>query len=272
MSEVFELSRFIRLLKKSWTDERRKYVLSMLVAFGLLIGGFLFALITSEKPKTLGFTSQIVLYSMGLYALGLLFAGTWFSQLGDKPKGISYLMLPASHFEKILVAFLFNVLFFLAFYNIMFWVVDQAMIGLNNLYLKEWNSGHPENQVVMRKPLSMIESDVILALLNFLIFQAIFVFCSVFFERMSLLKSILMTLLLVTVVTFILSSVQGFFLPDDQWMFFSFTEWRHFLQNGKLEAVRLSPQINKLITGAYFVGVPLFIWVITYFRIREKQI
>src|SRR6202012_5282589 len=53
--------------------------------------------------------------------------------LGDKKKAIAYLTLPASHFEKYLVAWLYSFLFFLVIYTISFYLV--ALLLLNVKYV-----------------------------------------------------------------------------------------------------------------------------------------
>ena len=86
----------------------------------VLGGSFLVYMI--DAP--LDHSTQSGLFLVILLIAGTILLSTIFSDLGDKKKAIAYLTLPASHFEKYLVAWLYSFLVFLVICAVSFFVAE----------------------------------------------------------------------------------------------------------------------------------------------------
>ena len=128
-NDFFNRKRFGLLVKNDLMINQNKYLLKMLVLF-LGMYAFLVYLMTIN-PETFCINNYaggqiapqgyVQLFIVGLIALGVFVAGS-FSDLGSKVKRTSFILLPASTFEKILHPFLIRVVLGLIIFLLFFWV------------------------------------------------------------------------------------------------------------------------------------------------------
>src|ERR1044071_8534990 len=105
MNEVFNFNRWLLLTGKHWNENRKKYLLGLLAIGGVLFVWFAF-MILMERYRPMEYELQAVTYYVGLFAVGALYASLLFADLSTTPKAINYISVPASVFEKLLVALL----------------------------------------------------------------------------------------------------------------------------------------------------------------------
>jgi hypothetical protein len=110
--------------------------MSLAAIGGLLILWYSFLMIV-DKKHPLNIEIQAIAYYVGLFLTGCLFASIQFNDLGDGPKGISYLLLPASLFEKLLSAILFSVVLYFICYTAVFYFFDFIMVKMSNSMISE---------------------------------------------------------------------------------------------------------------------------------------
>src|SRR4051812_20896638 len=100
MNQVFDAGRWWLLVGRHWSENRKKYGLSLIAMAGLLLLWFVFMLIT-ESRHSMDASMQVATYYFGLFLVGCLYASIVFSDLGSKTRGLNYLVIPASHLEKL---------------------------------------------------------------------------------------------------------------------------------------------------------------------------
>src|SRR5258706_9653837 len=113
MNQAFSFNRWLLLIGKHWSENRKKYLLALLAITGIILIWFVFN-IMMERYRPMGTGTQFGTYYAGLFIVGCLYASTLFSELSSKSKGINYLSLPASQLEKTLCALLYGVVIFFA--------------------------------------------------------------------------------------------------------------------------------------------------------------
>jgi len=115
MNNIFNLKRFGRLFIKHTAERYKSYLMSLGVLIGVLVLGIgFFTYINNDQPMDIPLQSGI--FAVVLLLAGTMFTSNIFSDIGDRNKAVSALTLPASHFEKYLVAWLYSyVLFQLVF-------------------------------------------------------------------------------------------------------------------------------------------------------------
>ncbi|MGZ3778849.1 MAG: hypothetical protein ACXVAZ_14400, partial [Mucilaginibacter sp.] len=111
MNDIFDPTRFSRLFIKHTVEHYKNYLMSLGVLIGVLsLGIGFFTYINNDEPMSMPI--QTGAFAIVLLLAGTMFTSTIFADMGDKKKSISALSLPASHFEKYLVAWIYSFVLF----------------------------------------------------------------------------------------------------------------------------------------------------------------
>ncbi|MDN3585034.1 hypothetical protein [Mucilaginibacter flavus] len=105
----FSIHRIWLLTRKQWVENQQLYILGLLATAGIMAAIILFNILSLRGLDTS--TQQLILY-VGSTASGAVFASTILSQFNEKIKGIQALTLPASALEKFVMAFIYSLLIF----------------------------------------------------------------------------------------------------------------------------------------------------------------
>jgi len=279
-TKSFSFSRWKLLVSKHWAENGKRYLLSLLAIAGLLIAWYSFIL-TMDKFNPLDIFFQYTAYFSGLFVVGCLFANSLFATLSSKKEGLGYLSLPASHLEKLLCAILFGVVLFFIAFTLLFYLINIPMVRLSNYLIERYPRTVPNTTVLI--PTNEVyniftgsggpipEKEFHLFLFGYFAIQSAFLLGSIYFTRYSFIRTIVYSLLFILVFVVFQSEVLQRMLPGG-WHT-DLTLWRQ--GDGPLrdvQQVRLSPFTDKLIlTLAQYILPPVF-WVITYFRLKEKEV
>jgi hypothetical protein len=272
MNQFFSLKRFSLLVAKHWADNKRRYVLSVLAFIGLLITWFFFTILTLlDEP--MGKQVQTATYFFVLFAFGTFYASQYFSDLGSRPKGINFLLVPASAFEKILCSVLFTVVFFFVVFTATFYLVDFLMVAIAQTFPNHVSSAKPAVANVFDIISLPFNKDTVL---NFLLFyfsvQSAFLLGSVYFEKYSFIKTIICGF----AGGFIVFCFMFFF---NEHLFNGGSYHRGFLTSYRIpvdgvhdRVVQIPAWIGAIFRVLVLYGMAPFLWIVTYFRLKEKQV
>jgi hypothetical protein len=276
----FSFSRWKLLVSKHWAENGKRYLLSLLAIAGLLIAWYSFIL-AMDKFNPLDIFFQYTAYFSGLFVIGCLFANSFFTALSSKKEGLGYLSLPASHLEKLLCAILFGVVLFFIAFTLLFYLIDIPMVRFSNYLIERYprtipNSTQliPPNQVYnifTAEGGPIPERNFHLFLFGYFAIQSAFLLGSVYFTRYSFIKTIVFSLLFILVFVVFQSEILQHMLPKG-WHT-DLTLWRE--EEGALSdvrQVRLTPFAEKLILCVTQYILPPAFWLITYFRLKEKEV
>jgi hypothetical protein len=271
MNQFFSFKRFSLLVAKHWADNKKRYLLSVIAFIGLLIAWFLFTmLIDARFPMGTGL--QMVTYFFSLFVVGSFYASQYFRDLGSRARGINFLLVPASAFEKILCSLLYTVLFFVVFTSV-FYLVDVLMVAVAKGFFTAELPRNEKGLVNIFKAASLpVEGEVSLnALLFFFTIQSAFLLGSVYFEKYSFIKTAISGF-----VIFFLVFCFVFFLydlmPKGEYADGFLTSYR--IENkGKDDYLVTIPRWpGQLLHYLVMYGIAPFLWIVTYFRLKEKQV
>jgi len=279
-SDIFDLQRWCRLIAKHWTENRKKYGLFLLAYTGLLTAWYSFILMMNTGVL-LDITMQFATYFVGLYLAGCLYASTLFAELSSRREGLNYLALPASQLEKLLCVLFYGVLIFFVGYTVIYYLIDIPLVNLANLMLER----HPRNMPgasfpIPQSPVYNIftadmaplpERDTHLFLLGFFSIQAVFIAGPLYFSRYALIKSIVTVLFCMLVFVIMEQKIVGLFLPDG-WHNRTLSWIRYDEDDHPSQYLALPETLTWGIIRLMQFGMPLMIWIITYHRLKEKQI
>lgn len=128
MSQYFNPSRFGRLLRKHFTEHVLTYALGAAVLTGAMLAvlGFL-AYIQGGLSRV----QQGILFTFFVLGAGSLFTSMVLAQYGRGSRAALALTLPASHFEKFLVAWLVSLPGFLLVFGAAFYLADWVVVSLS---------------------------------------------------------------------------------------------------------------------------------------------
>ena len=267
MTTTFSFSRLLQLIRKQWVENSRLYIYSILALLGLLGLIIVFWVISSGPHYSED--SLYIIYLFGLYIAGAVFASMSFSMLGNKERGTYWLAFPASHLEKLLCMIFYNVIAFSIVYTLCFFLVKSVGVSYINALVADnpgvytfrrsfWNSDRTFLNVMPY------------FLYGFFAVQSFYLMGSSFFARYSF------------VITTIVGSVLIFFfiwftmeLLQDSFHGYSFNgDHIRKYEEGSVtyKLFGLSPFATSLLGFAVkFVWAPVF-WLVTWFRLKEKQL
>ncbi|WP_207514909.1 hypothetical protein [Longitalea luteola] len=274
MNDVFNLNRWLLYIGKHWNENKRKYGLSLSAIGGLLVLWFSFLMLTNKRHP-LNEEIQAITYYVGLYLTGTLYASLIFSELGEGPKAIHYLMMPASILEKLLSAILYGVVLFFVCYTIVFYAVDFIMIKVANGFI----SGEMERQHLPFRPMELVNVFVgrngnpviFYMLLMYFAAQSVFLLGSVYFVKFHFIKTLVAGLIVFLILVFFVHKVLDSFMPNGGF-FEPFTVYRAYDPVHGEVMVQLPEWLSSIMLFLMKYSLAPCLWVVAYFRLKEKEV
>ena len=277
MNNTFNLNRFGLLVKRQWLEFGKIYLISLLVVVGVLVLFYVWNLPESDAERGYRYNSEGFLYlqfRIPLFlALGFIFisviASSYFSLLGQKPKAIIELMTPASTLEKWLCSILYTGVFSVLSFLLVFYITDMAFVKYIDKAIGtvtfSWTSGvhpTPKTGIVSARPFfsEFFEHDEIksLTVVPFMI-TSIFLLGSIYFNRFHYIKTAVTVMLFLTALIYTM-------IQSASWM-----------TRGKVQDSAnfgFSTTHNEFFIYA-LVGisaVTVFLWYVTFFKVKEKEV
>ena len=255
MNQFFDFKRFNLLVLKHWAVNKKRYSLSVLALIGLLIIWFVFALIIGDD-KLMSADFQQMTFYFGLFVLGTFYASQYYHDLGSKPKGSNFLLVPASTFEKFLCSLLFTAVLFFIVFTSAFYLVDVLMVSIANS-LPGIDLPEAKATVINIFDISPFSSDdntTLNFLLIFFSIQSIFLLGSVYFKKYNFIKTIISGF----IIWFILFLLTYFF-------------YHQFFPEGNDQGAPLPKWLGTLLKSVIYAIAPL-LWIVTYYSLKQKQV
>jgi len=185
-------------------------------------------------------------YYIGFYISGILIAGTAFSDFRKKESTIMYLTLPASAFEKLLSQLIIVSLGFILFYTAAFFIFWGISFIWRSLF-----------ELETQLPFYIFnKSEFLHSILQLWFWQAIFLIGSASFSKAPLVK----TTASIFIVIFFLGIYIMFFITKI--LFDDLQFGTHYTYHGK---------VNVINSDLLLILIP-FLWAVTFFKIKEKQV
>jgi len=206
-----------------------------------------------------------VFFPITLLIGGIIAASRSFSVLYNKQKGIEYLLLPASMFEKFVAKLIFSTVGYILMALAGYFIFSLIGSGLSFL---AFGRGHGVFNPFTREVWQMIALYVATSSVVF--------FGSVYFKKLPLVKTILM-LCGIAIGYAVLSAVifrflfwgffDGFILVNDEMM----NLFR--IQAGmSAQFMNFFENLYSVLKVIFWFIVPAFFWVLTFLRLRETEV
>ena len=267
MTTTFSFPRLLQLIRKQWFENSRLYLFSTLALLGVL--GLIMIFWTISDGTNYSEDSLYIIFLLGLFIAGSVFASMSFSMLGNKEKGTYWLAFPASHLEKLICMIFYNVVVFTVIYCACFFLVKSIAVT----YINSLVAADPRAYSFRRSVWDSNRS--FLGILPYFIYgffavQAFYLLGSVYFPRYSfVLTTMVGSALIFVFVYYSVELLQGVF-HGFSWNGDHLRKYEGDFNT--YQRYELSPVLTNLLSlGAKYIWAPVF-WVVAWFRLKEKQI
>ena len=278
MNQTFSFQRFLLLVSKTWSENRKRYLLSIMAYISLVFVWFAFIMLTDESnPLAEGL--QEVTFFFSLFLVGPFFASQIFSDLGSKTKGTSYLMVPASTLEKLLCSLLYAIVLFFIVIVLAFYIVDFIAVLIANTFHPSYSSATAGDGEPFRAHMINVfksrnfPSNASLSYYFIVVFAALqsaALLGSVYFEKFSYIKTVISLTLVWLVFGFLTFNVLSLFMPRGEFGIIQYEFYGSERSDNKI--VELPFWIQQLIEYLLLYGFTVIFWITTYFRLKEKEV
>lgn len=257
MNKTFNAKRFGRLFIKHSTEHYKNYSMSLIALIGVMLLGGSFLVYMAGARMDIG--DQWALFAMILLLAGTIFTSTIFADLGDKKKAIPWLLLPASHFEKFLVAWIYSFVVFIIFYTLSFYLADLFVLSIKPL------EGSPPEMFT-------ISSNRALQIyLVYAFLHGVAIWGAIYFEKLHFIKTAFVFFISLGILILMNKMLLGAMLGRTVEAAPPFGTLR-FTENGQLNNIMLSYKQQDNYFDYLVTGLAIIFWVAAYFRLKEKQV
>lgn len=263
----FSFKRTGQLIKKQWVENGRLYSMSALALTGILGVGFVLWL--SMSGTRYEESSTYVFGLIGLFITGAIFASTTYNMLNAKDTGIYWISFPASHLEKFLVTLFFNVVVFTVVYAALFFALKFASEAYISYLVKNGDRLYSYEKIVWSHS-EEITKVIPVFCYAFFVIQAAFLLGSVSFKRFSF----IITTVVIIGVLFLLGWYTfkiGKTAFNDEYNFNPFRVHSRY-ENGVYKEYELNASLKTVIELFLKYLLAPFLWLITWFKLKEKQL
>ena len=264
MNDTFNLKRFGWVFKKSVLERPAVMLGSLLVC--LLITLLTYATIKSSSGVV---KAQLISFVVGFLLGGSFMSSSVFGYFATPFSGSSYLMLPASHFEKWLCGVLIAIVIYPAIYLGFYRVIDILFV---NSYHNSLDTNSPGYQS-MYHAVEVFTFDNMIAVQIFIVFaniSACMLIGSLYFNKVGYIKTTLLLCALIMSAYFLNRFIAGLFFDHiDLAMPFKSI----FLKVGtELGIIDLPDGVNKFFTLIITYVLPAMLLLTAFIRLKEKEV
>ena len=216
MNNIFNIRRFGLVFRKDFLENWKRYTLLFLTMLGVITiintaNSLSYYYDVHNMPEIEHYNylnKRLLIYSSLMFGMfGLLFASIFMSPMNSKTKRISYLVNPASNFEKYFSRWVIITIGYIISFIAAFWIADILRVGICSARFPELeitfldltklissnDEGHSE--YAFYRPVFIISTSM------YLLLQSLFILGSSFWEKATFIKTF------TTVVLIILSFV-----------------------------------------------------------------
>lgn len=264
MNNFFNYHRFALLVQRQWVENRKIFLMASVILLGL--GIIVYSLGTDWKGGNFMLIQiRVAHFFISLFLGGSFFTNYAFKDLSDKNSSTSFLLVPASHFEKQLSASFYVFVVFPIIFLILFYIIDYSFVNIVNgihnglVGKKELNPNEYLFDFLMKNDDAGLNTIIPI----WLGVQAFVMLGSISFMGWSYIKTGFAGFVIVFVIVVLVGLMQKLFLQN---LSHQLGETHNF------QIIPTNNMLNEYIKfGLKYALTPLF-FVIAYFRLKEKQV
>jgi hypothetical protein len=259
MNTILDINRLVLLLKRYFIENKQRE----LTFWGITTVVFTLMHLAGSREKAIS-------VEMFLYISGFIFAARTFKIFNFTPSGMHYLLVPATHLEKLSTAVILSTFYYFSMILVTYIVGTILGTTVGNVF---FDSNHPiqfalfqssPDFVVNGREIYNSGSSLLNTFIAFAGIQSVFMLGSIYFKGNSIGK----TALAIIALAIILGIIELFLLK---------VTFGTYHLNGQMVNISITPE-NNIFTGFQIAGsiikyalIPFF-WLVTYFRLTEKEV
>lgn len=261
LARIFSSRRLLFLIRRDVFLSGRSIVIISITLFLVIV----VISIINNFSRHSGF-SHFLNFSVTLFIAGYIMAARAFIDIHDKSRAYEWFMLPASILEKFLTRLIITSLGWAVLFTIIYSVASLFGETMNLIIF-----GYRH---VLFNPFS---ERVLLAVLQYLITQSVFLFGAVYFRKNHFIKTLLA--ILIVGIGFLLVCLlvwRIFFSSYFPWLFNGngyegltmSLDWESFVYEGE----KILNAFGRVIRVVYYLLFAPFFWLLSYLRITETEV
>lgn len=262
MNQTFNLTRFAMLFKKHTIENYKTYLMSAAVLAGLLI--LLLGVISYNTGGYLGQGVQFGVFMAFLLLAGCIFTSMIFSEMGDKKKAIPALTLPASHFEKYLVGWLYSFIIFQVVYVGIFYLITTVIVQMGQ-------PGTPQHpNAVINLFTNDFKPHPYYTFIIYTFLHALTILGAIYFEKLHFIKTGFAFFIAAFAFGLINKPIMNSMINEkiNGTTFFSPISFTDGKQYWTIHAVSMPDYSGAIVLGL----VVLILWISAYYKLKEKEV
>lgn len=255
MNTTFNINRLGLFLNRFFIENKQRE----LTFWGITIVVFLLMHLA-------GFREKSISVKFFLYISGFIFAARTFTAFSYTPGGMHYLLIPATHLEKLINAILLSTFYYFIMILITYVIGTTLGTTLVNLF---WGTNNPIQFELFQSSANFsviknTDNNLLSMFITFAGIQSVFMLGSIYFKGNVIGKTILtiiaISMLLGIVEILLLKVTFGTYSISGQSFHLNITSGDD-----------LFPGIEIIGTILKYALIPFF-WIVSYFRLTEKQV
>lgn len=283
MNQTFSFQRWALLVGKHFAENKKRYLLSVLAFIGLLSVWFVFV-ISTDRHDPLAAGLQYTTFYFCLFLIGPFYASQFFKDLGSRVKGINYLLMPASSFEKLLCSLFYVFVLFPLVFTAAFYLTDFIIVSIAKVSHPSYNGIRPSfrNGIPVRAQVTNIfnidegrEQNIAFYFwLFFLAIQSAALLGSVYFPKYSYIKTAISLALLFIVCMLIGEYILQPIAPHPGGFHEGLNAYKVYKGGSSNEVafIQLPGFVATVLKYLLYYSSPLVFWWATYYRLKEKEV
>ena len=262
-------------MKNSFSIQRilllsRIHLSGILPAFIAVYAIILFILIYISIIAGLDSDNYLLSYPYLYFFIGCVYTSSFWGSWANKKKSYSYLMIPASLKEKLIVGLIFTTVVYTIVFSVLYFLTAYVT---GNIF-------HPSFSFVdmfttSSEDVRLTDFSFGISIFNYVIFQSLFLLGGLFFNKRQFNYTAITVFLLMVL-----------FFPGNIYFLESLTGWRiigtnsilmiggrlSLWKSGEASIGILMNQSIKTISYLVWMIIPLLVYVAAYFKLKEKEI
>jgi hypothetical protein len=266
MTSSFSFARLGKLITKQFYENAKLYLFSVLAMFGLLALVFSFWVLAGGSDYREEATW--IIFVFGLLIAGSIFASMSFNMLGSKDKGLYWLSVPATHFEKLVCTILYTTVLFTLAYCLCFFAVKSLTI----LFLDGFLKTHPGTSYTKMQDYEHGFGGAIKYFIyGYFAVQSLYLLGSVYFPRYSFVVTTVVGAATIFAFAYYITRIDDAMMDPISWNMLSARRNDTGIKDSYF-LYTISPTVSSTLKFAFqFLWAPL-LWTVTWFRLKEKEL
>ena len=275
MNNTFNINRFGLLLRRQWLEFGKIFLITVAVAFGVIATFYttaLWSVFTGDLIHHIDLNFREPLFLIFGFLFISVIASNYFAHLGQKPKTVVDLLIPASTFEKFLAGVFFTLGLSVLSFVLVFYLADLAFISkLRDTYTSVATTTSYTDAMGRQ----VVETDKYDYFFNVnrsgilapiyaapALITAIFLLGSIYFNKFHYIKTVVVVMIFSGLWTYLFAETAQYLMSGRRPIMGEGNS--HFYNADKSSVIWL------LTLG--IITLAAMFWAVTYVRLREKQV